>query len=115
VVLVNTGQPEMLDQLLAEMDMPVDFDPKIMTRQQSLADICPASGPLDQVVGQVAGSPVRHGDTSTHAGRQPDLAVPARAAVAHRGRPTHVQLAVPRGDEPELTASWRTTTSPRPR
>jgi UDP-N-acetylglucosamine 2-epimerase (non-hydrolysing) len=67
VVVVNTGQHrEMLDQLLAEMNMPVDHDLKIMTRQQSLADILARTiVPLDQVVGQERPDHLFvHGDTS---------------------------------------------------
>lgn len=68
VTVVNTGQHrEMLDQLLDEMNMPVDFDLKVMTRQQSLADILARTiVPLDQVVGQVRPDHIFvHGDTST--------------------------------------------------
>jgi len=67
VVVVNTGQHrEMLDQLLAELRMPVDHDLKVMTRQQSLADILARTiVPLDKVVGQERPDHLFvHGDTS---------------------------------------------------
>ncbi|MEV0898000.1 UDP-N-acetylglucosamine 2-epimerase (non-hydrolyzing) [Actinoplanes sp. NPDC049802] len=68
VVVVNTGQHrEMLDQLLDEMGMSVDFNLKIMTQQQTLADILARTlSPLDQVVAQVRPDHLFvHGDTST--------------------------------------------------
>lgn len=68
VVVVNTGQHrEMLDQLLDEMGLTADFNLKIMTRQQTLADILARTlSPLDQVVEQVRPDHLFvHGDTST--------------------------------------------------
>ncbi|WP_122981282.1 non-hydrolyzing UDP-N-acetylglucosamine 2-epimerase [Actinoplanes teichomyceticus] len=68
VVVVNTGQHrEMLDQLLDEMGMSADFNLKIMTQQQTLADILARTlSPLDQVVAQVRPDHLFvHGDTST--------------------------------------------------
>jgi UDP-N-acetylglucosamine 2-epimerase (non-hydrolysing) len=68
VVVVNTGQHrEMLDQLLDEMGMSVDVNLKIMTQQQSLADILARTlGPLDEVVGRIRPDQMFvHGDTST--------------------------------------------------
>ncbi|MEV6602302.1 UDP-N-acetylglucosamine 2-epimerase (non-hydrolyzing) [Actinoplanes sp. NPDC051346] len=67
VTVVNTGQHrEMLDQLLDEMGMSADFDLKVMTQQQSLADILARTiVPLDKVVGQVRPDHIFvHGDTS---------------------------------------------------
>ncbi|HEX5545118.1 MAG TPA: UDP-N-acetylglucosamine 2-epimerase (non-hydrolyzing), partial [Nitrospira sp.] len=67
VVVVNTGQHrEMLDQLIADLDMPVDYDLEIMARQQSLADILARSlTGLDRIVAQVRPDYVFvHGDTS---------------------------------------------------
>ncbi|HEY0531062.1 MAG TPA: UDP-N-acetylglucosamine 2-epimerase (non-hydrolyzing) [Actinoplanes sp.] len=67
VTVVNTGQHrEMLDQLLDELGLSPDFDLKVMTQQQSLADILARTiVPLDQVVGQVRPDHMFvHGDTS---------------------------------------------------
>jgi UDP-N-acetylglucosamine 2-epimerase (non-hydrolysing) len=68
VTIVNTGQHrEMLDQLLDEMSVSVDYDLKVMTRQQSLAEILARTlAPLDDVVGEVRPDHLFvHGDTST--------------------------------------------------
>jgi UDP-N-acetylglucosamine 2-epimerase (non-hydrolysing) len=67
VVIVNTGQHrEMLDNLLAELDVTPDFDLKVMTRQQSLAEILARTvAPLDDVVARVRPDHLFvHGDTS---------------------------------------------------
>jgi UDP-N-acetylglucosamine 2-epimerase (non-hydrolysing) len=68
VTIVNTGQHrEMLDQLLDEMGVTVDHDLKVMTHQQSLAEILARTlGPLDEVVERVRPDHLFvHGDTST--------------------------------------------------
>lgn len=68
VVVVNTGQHrEMLDQLLADLHLRVDYDLKAMTRQQRLSDVLArALVGLDKVTDEVNPDCIFvHGDTST--------------------------------------------------